>query len=140
MKSFVAVVIMFFVIVGSVAFGGENEPNINRRIDVQIAEAIAGNACASIDVVNAGEYFRQVFASEVSKKKWLERVISKARTLNPEIEGEAFVSDPEINLAPEPFIEIVLQQGVVYTFFKSGRVSCDFPKIRNKKESKIGRG
>lgn len=120
---------MFLVLVAfNVVRAEVRGASIAEKIDAQIARAIAENNCPTVDPLDGEGYFIKVFSTEESKVRWLEKIISKARGINNEVAGEAFVSDPEIKLVPEPFIEVVLHSGSSYTFFQSGRISCSFPK------------
>ncbi|NTW27429.1 MAG: hypothetical protein HGA36_03825 [Candidatus Moranbacteria bacterium] len=93
------------------------------KTDSQIVRAIAEDNCVTLDPLLAGEYFKQVFASEESRLKWLKRMLNRAKQRNKNIACRISFDGISLNNVPEPFIQILMDNGSVHTFFESGRTS-----------------
>lgn len=103
-----------------------DEMTVGQKIDRTVVYAMAQQRSidfASIDLGEVEKYFAQIFQSEASKIKWMGRILNRVNDQVPQ-DAEIFISNPEINIAPEPFIQVELKN-VTYTFFKSGSISYD---------------
>lgn len=120
--------VIFLAFLGEKVFAAEKSPG--DVLDQAISNAILNGACVDyFDIAKpeTEKYFRQVFSSEKTKEKWLERVFRKLQKSKQEIEVDVFISSAEFELRiqPEQFIKLYIKPfGSTYTFFESGKMSC----------------